>query len=153
MQTGAPSDTVLGVGLEQLADDVALDFPNGLPGFPHVHKFVVRPLAADMEPFCRIESADSTDMGFVVVPPGALFPDYTVTIDDEHVEQLQLRSPEDVVVLTIVTLAPPPLSPTVNLLGPLVVNRRTWVAAQVVQHGSDYGVAVPLAPSPSSAGA
>ncbi|HZU80318.1 MAG TPA: flagellar assembly protein FliW [Acidimicrobiales bacterium] len=147
MQTGAPSDTILGVGLDQLAEDVVLEFTNGLPGFPSFHRFVVRALAADMEPFARLQSLDQQDMGFVVVPPGALFPNYTVTVDDEYVEVLGIESPEDVVVLTIVTLAPPPYAPTVNLLGPIVVNRRTWAAAQVVQHGTDYGVAVPLSPS------
>ena len=33
-----------------------------------------------------------------------------------------------------------------NLLGPVVVNRRTRVAAQVVQYQSNYRAAEPLAP-------
>ncbi len=47
-------------------------------------------------------------------------------------------------VLTVVTLAQGGRTPTANLLGPIVVNRRTRAAAQLVQHGSGYEVAVPL---------
>ena len=151
METSNLSEDVLGVGLDALVD-TTLEFPNGLPGFPEARRFSVHPLATDMEPFCRLLSVDRDDIAFVVVPPGALFPHYTVVIDDEHVAQLGLAEPEDAVVLSIVTLAPPPTPPTVNLLGPLVVNRLTWVAAQVVQVQSDYGVAVPLVPSSASAG-
>ena len=49
-------------------------------------------------------------------------------------------------VLAIVTLGQPP---TANLLGPLVVNRHTPGAAQVVQYPIDYRAAEPLT-SPST---
>ena len=55
---------------------------------------------------------------------------------------LDLESADDAMVLTIITLGQPP---TANLLGPLVVNRRTRVAAQVVQYQSSYRAAEPLA--------
>jgi flagellar assembly factor FliW len=50
-------------------------------------------------------------------------------------------------VFTIVTLGQPP---TANLLGPLVVNRRTRAAAQVVQYQSSYRAAEPLTPDPAN---
>ncbi len=130
-------------GLED-PEPVEIAFPTGLPGFPAATRFVLETMGPTLDPFCRMRCAEPADLCFTVVPPGLLFEDYTVTIDEESAERLGLRSPDDAVVLAIVTLAVAPDPPKVNLLGPLVINRSTRSAAQVVQHGSTYGVAVPL---------
>ena len=96
-------------------------------------------------PFCRLRATDPPGVEFIVVPPGVLFPDYQVAVDEETVERLDLRA-EDAAVLSIVTLSEDGSAPTANLLGPIVVNRRNGAAAQVVLHGSDYQVAAPLVP-------
>ena len=72
-----------------------------------------------------------------------MFPDYTIEIDEQHVASLGLETADDAIVMTIVTLGEPP---TANLLGPLVVNRLTRSAAQVVQYQADYRAAEPLTP-------
>ncbi len=121
-----------------------LHFVEGIPGFPSARHFVVVPLPPDLEPFCRIRCLDVSGLEFVVVPPGLLFDNYKVEVEDEEVERLGLTTEEDAVVLVIVTLARLPAVPTVNLLGPLVINKRTMTAAQVIQHTSGYGVSVPI---------
>lgn len=141
----------LGAGPLATGEDgapVEVVFANGLPGFDDLHRFVVEPLGPELAPFCRLRCLDRVGVEFIVVPPGLLFPDYAVEVDDDVVARLELAA-EDAVVLTIVTLADGGRVPTANLLGPLVVNRRTRAAAQVVQHGSGYEVAVPLVPPAS----
>ncbi|MDA8275956.1 MAG: flagellar assembly protein FliW [Actinomycetota bacterium] len=122
---------------------VEITFASGLPGFDDLRRFVVEPLGPELAPFCRLRCLDRAGVEFIVVPPGLLFPDYAVEVDDDVVARLELAA-EDAVVLTIVTLAEGGRVPTANLLGPLVINRRTRAGAQVVQHGSGYEVAVPL---------
>jgi flagellar assembly factor FliW len=122
---------------------VEVTFASGLPGFDDLRRFAVEPLGPELAPFCRLRCLDRAGVEFIVVPPGLLFPDYAVEVDDDVVARLELAA-EDAVVLTIVTLADGGRVPTANLLGPLVINRRTRAAAQVVQHGSGYEVAVPL---------
>ncbi|HXX90041.1 MAG TPA: flagellar assembly protein FliW [Acidimicrobiales bacterium] len=152
MTQSRTSDSVLGgQGLSPAVDKVVLEFATGLPGFPDEHRFVLEDLGPALEPFCRMRSIEHPDICFTVIPPGVIVPDYTVEIDVESVERLGLRSADDAVILAIVTLAPAPEPPKMNLLGPIVVNRHTRAAAQVVQHGSDYGVAVPLVPPGSAA--
>lgn len=139
------SDAALGSPAASGEDGpVTLSFATGLPGFPAARTFVLEQLGAQLDPFCRLRCVEQADLTFTVVPPGILFPDYAVVVDEESVERLALTSADDAVVLAIVTLSVPPEPPKANLLGPLVVNRRTLAAAQVVQHGSSYGVAVPL---------
>ena len=55
-------------------------------------------------------------------------------------------------VYVIVTLGPTPVDATVNLLGPLVVNRRNRLAAQVVLDGDGSMVRTRLAPAAHTAG-
>jgi flagellar assembly factor FliW len=132
------------LGVSGLADSPIVHFTVGIPGFPHSHDFVVVALGPQLEPFAKLRCVDTPGLEFVVAPPGLLFPDFTVEIDEESVSTLGLRSADDAIVLVIVTLAKAPAVPSANLLGPLVVNRSTLSALQVVQHGSGYGVAVPL---------
>jgi flagellar assembly factor FliW len=136
---GAPSTTAA-EGAD-LFDGTALDFGGGIPGFPGTRNFRLESLTPDLRPFCVMRSVEEDGISFVLVPPGALFPDYTIEIDEQQVSNLGLQSAEDAVVLAIVTVGP---QPTANLLGPLVVNRRTRAAAQVVQHQSSYRAAEPL---------
>jgi flagellar assembly factor FliW len=121
-----------------------VEFTAGLPGFPGARRFRIEDLGPDLAPFCRIRSVDEPTIAFTVVPPGALFPDYSVEIDEERVAQLHLDSSEDVITLVIVTTQAAPCPPTANLLGPIVINRTNHAAAQVVQHRSSYGVAEPI---------
>ena len=144
------STTLLHEAAEAATGDVVLDFPGGLPGFPGSRQFRLEALAPELEPFCRMRSVGAPDLCFTLVPPGMLVPDYSVEIDEDHVASLGLQSADDAVVLAIVTLPPPPQPPTVNLLGPIVVNRTTGVAAQVVQHRSNHPVAFPCLPAASS---
>ncbi len=128
------------------ADEVLeVTFAGGLPGFDRLRTFVIEPMPGDLAPFCRLRATDPPGVEFIVVPPGVLFPDYQVAVDEDTVERLALRA-EDAAVLSIVTLSDDGSAPTVNLLGPIVVNRRNGSAAQVVLHGSDYQVATPLVP-------
>ncbi len=120
-------------------------------GFPKSSRFALRSLGDAYEPFESLTSLDEEGVGFIVVPPGALFDDYVVEIPEDDVARLGLRSSEDVEVLALVTRRAG-TSPTVNLMGPIVVNRRTDQAAQLVLQDSPYGVSVPVDARSSCAG-
>lgn len=137
----APALDNEGAGFERLE----VTFTGGLPGFEYLRRFVIEPIPGELAPFCRLRAIDPPGAEFIVVPPGLLFPDYTVELDEETVDRLELRA-EEAVVLTVITLSEQGGAPTANLLGPIVINRRTGAAAQVVLHGSGYEVAVPLVP-------
>ncbi|MDA8399522.1 MAG: flagellar assembly protein FliW, partial [Actinomycetota bacterium] len=74
------------------------------------------------------------------------FSDYTVRIDEDTATELEITNPKDALILNIVTLPAPGQNstPTVNLLGPIIVNRQTRAARQIVLHDSDYSVAAPM---------
>ena len=128
-----------------LPDAAVLDFAGGLPGFPADRAFRLEMLAPELGPFLLMRSVTQTEICFVLTVVGSLFPDYAISIDEQHVANLGLESADDALVLAIVTLGEPA---TANLLGPVVVNRRTLAAAQVVQYESGYRASEPLTPRP-----
>lgn len=118
-----------------------------LLGFPRARRFALQGLDEEYAPFLRFRCLDEPGLEFIVVAPGALFSDYVFELEDGDVELLDLHGAEEVEVLVLVTVVPGSV-PTVNLMGPLVVNRRTELASQVVLQDGTYGVAVPVnAPS------
>ena len=126
-------------------DFVEITFAAGLPGFPHVHVFQLKPWGPPGSPYLLLTSVEESDVGFVVVPPWVFYPDYEFELDSGMAERLGLAASEDAVVFAVVTLRDRPEDATLNLLGPLVVNRHTHEAAQVVLPTTTHSVRAPLA--------
>jgi flagellar assembly factor FliW len=126
-------------------DVVEINFPAGLPGFPNAHRFELAPWGPAGSPFMMLTSADDPEVGFLVVPPWVFYPDYEFELDNGTAERLSLSKAEDAVVFAVVTLRDVPSDSTLNLLGPIVVNRFSHEAAQVVLPSAGYSVRAPLA--------
>ncbi len=126
-------------------DVVEITFPAGMPGFPHAHRFELTPWGPAGSPFMLLSSSDDADVGFVLVPPWVFYPDYEFEVDAGTAERLRLNAAGDAVVFAVVTLRDQPEDSTLNLLGPIVVNRVSHEAAQVVLPSSGYSVRAPLA--------
>lgn len=124
---------------------VQLNFPAGLPGFPHLHRFELAPWGMDDSPFSTLVSVDDPGVGFVLVSPWDFHPDYEFDLDVGTAERLGIGGPDDTVVLCVVTLQDRPEDATINLLGPIVVNRHSLDACQAVLPASGYNVRTPLA--------
>jgi flagellar assembly factor FliW len=120
-----------------------LSFPGGLAGFPDDHRFTLVPVGEGVDLFL-LRSLDTEGLEFVVVPPAAFFTEYSPEVDDATADELGLRTADDALLLLIVTLGNEPGEASANLLAPLVVNRTTREAAQVILTGSEYKLREPL---------
>ena len=68
-----------------------------------------------------------------MIEPGGIIPNYSPEIFDEDALQLDIRDASDAMVLNIVTLLrQTPVEATVNLIGPIIINRRTCIGRQLV---------------------
>jgi flagellar assembly factor FliW len=97
----------------------------------------------DQEPFRWLSVPDGEDLAFLVVPPCFVMPDYAPDLSDDDVDFLEIRNPNDALVFNIVTLKPDG-SATVNLKGPIVINRHTLIGKQVVLSQSAYAIQHPI---------
>jgi flagellar assembly factor FliW len=135
-----------------------LNFVRGLPGFKGAQHFVVEPLGDDVESvFARLRCTDTVyvkgttpidDLSFLVTSPGILWRDYEVHVDDAMVEELDLVASDDVAMLVIIHPRSPLSESTANLFSPIIINRRTGLADQLVPSVTEqeigWSVATPL---------
>lgn len=119
-------------------------FAAGLPGFPNSREFALVRWAAE-GPFSVLVDLANQNVRFLVVPPMVFFPDYGIELPDDLVARLELLSPDEVLLLAIVSLGDEPMDATANLLGPLVINIRTRQGEQTVLVDSGWTTKVPLA--------
>lgn len=119
-----------------------LHVPGGLAGFPDTEAYTLREVDG-AAPLCLLTSVDDDGPEFVVVPPGAFFPDYAPLLDDAGCARLELTDAADALLLVVVTLGAAVAESTANLLAPIVVNRRSSRAAQIVLR-ADLPLRAPL---------
>ena len=85
---------------------------------------------------------DDPSLRLLVVPPGLPFPDHEVELDDHVVARLDLRDPDEALLLVVLHAAETEV--TANLLGPLVVNTRTRTGLQAVLADPSLSSRTPL---------
>ena len=78
------------------------------------------------------------------IPPEIVVDNYEPNISPEDAASLGLENPQDALVLNIVTIHPNGEA-TVNLKGPIVLNRHTLVGKQVIpMNSTEYSLQHPL---------
>ena len=126
-----------------------LTLPHGLIGFDDYTCAEIL-YAPDHLPFLWLKltnPATSECIHFIVIEPAGHIPGYDPELFDEDAVGLDIAEPADVMILNIVAMkSQQPVEATVNLVGPIVVNRRTRVGRQlVVSNYHRYSAHHPLA--------
>ncbi|MHB8986908.1 MAG: flagellar assembly protein FliW [Eubacteriales bacterium] len=115
--------------------------PAGLPGLPvELTRFELVALAED-SPFFFLQSLQDENVGYILINPFALFPDYEFDLPGEEEEALNIMAHgEQLAVFCIINASRGLRNATVNLLAPVVLNTATGTARQVVLNDSRYSV-------------
>lgn len=110
-----------------------IDLPLGLIGFPALRKLKVSSYPEEA-PFLHLQDAEKGDIEFIALEPYGIFKDYKLEILDPDLDYLGIQSPKDVHILNIVSIPNEGEAKdiTVNLVGPIIVNRRTSLGKQIV---------------------
>ena len=117
---------------ETMNDDIrAIEFEEGIPGFPDLTRFVLVDIVDDGA-FQTFQRVDVPAIGFVVAVPWLFFPDYAPVLTDVDQQGLDIERQEDAVVFCPVTVDAEASKAYMNLVGPFVVNIRTMRGRQIV---------------------
>jgi flagellar assembly factor FliW len=139
MKTADTTETKTSAALA--ANQVRL--PLGILGFEQIKDYVLLADPAE-EPFAWLRVADNTSLAFVVIDPFLVVPEYAPDIPQADVDFLDLKEASDTRLLNIVTVHGAGRA-TVNLKGPIVINRHTHTGRQVIlANAADYSVQHPL---------
>ena len=115
---------------EDVSFPLNLAFPSGILGFEEVKEYILQPMP-DLDPFFWMEGVTAKKHAFLLLPPAHILESYSIEINQEDVNFLDLQSSEDALIFNVVTYGPNQTM-TVNLKGPILINRHTMVAKQVV---------------------
>lgn len=133
----SPTLATMEVGRENI-----VHLPLGLFGFESIKDYVLL-TEPGQEPFRWLQVLNDPSLAFLVVPPFAVLPEYSPQISPEDTRILGLVRPADALLYNIVTLRGS--RATVNLKGPIVVNRYTLRGKQVViSNAAGYSLHHPL---------
>jgi len=130
-------------GQVEVAAEEVIEIPSGILGFP------------DDQKFCLIDSADDTlilwlqsltnpNLAFPVLEPKIFKPEYVVRLSAAELRELKLSTINNASVFTIITLPQNLTEMTANLKAPLVINRESRIAKQVVLQENDQPIKFPM---------
>ena len=114
-----------------------IDLAVPMPGFPRHRQFVLVRLN-DEGLLYAFTSTDDPELRFLVAPPEPFFPDYAPEIEDEVFAALNTTDPDRLLLLVVITAGVN--ETTANLLAPIVVDRDSRRAVQVILSGSGMPV-------------
>lgn len=119
------------LGEMNIDESEVIQFPNGIPGFEKIQKFVILPLETE-SPFAILQSIEQVEVGFVIALPFVFKKDYEFDLSEEDKKELKISGPEDLITYTILTLKEPFNSSTINLQAPVLINHKQKIAKQLV---------------------
>jgi|AAFX01.1.fsa_nt_gi flagellar assembly factor FliW len=108
-----------------------------MPGFPAHREYVLVRLNDDGLLYA-FTSIQDPELRFLVAPPEPFFPDYAPEIENEVFAALNTKDPDRLLLMTVITAGVD--ETTANLLAPIVLDRDSMRAMQVVLSGSGYPV-------------
>jgi flagellar assembly factor FliW len=114
-----------------------IDLAVPMPGFPRHRQFVLVRLN-DEGLLYAFTSIEDPELRFLVAPPEPFFPDYAPEVEEEVFAALNTKDPDRLLLLVVITAGVN--ETTANLLAPIVVDRDTRRAMQVILNGSGMPV-------------
>ena len=113
-------------------------FPYGIFGFENLKEFVL--LDAEQQPFYWLQSLDVKETAFVLINPLVFRKEYKLDVLKSDIEEIGLQGPDDdnVLLFAIVTVPENQQKMSANLQGPIVINRESKTARQVISLDSKW---------------
>ena len=138
-------------GKIEISEDHLLEIPEGLFGFEEYTKFAL--VDSDYEPFIWLQSCENANLAFLIVDPFLICSTYETDIDDSSLAKIDIKKPEDIIIMTIVTVPHDGSAITANFQGPLVINKKNRKCMQVILNDNRWSTKVNIIEALNSKGA
>lgn len=138
-------------GKIEITEDRLLSIPEGLFGFEQYTKYAL--VDCEYEPFLWLQSCEDPNLAFLIVDPFLICSDYETDIDDEALAKIGITKPEDIIIMTIVTVPHDGSAITANFQGPLVINKGNHQCMQAILNDSKWSTKVNIVEALNSKGA
>ncbi|CZR95481.1 MULTISPECIES: flagellar assembly protein FliW [unclassified Clostridioides] len=115
----------------------------GILGFENLKEYEL----LDIENEDILKEFNSTEedcIGFIVVSPFEIIKEYEIVLNQEIIEKLEVKSPNDIMLLNIITIGQTLEESTVNMKAPIVINVRNNCGMQIILQDEEYSIWHPL---------
>lgn len=119
-----------------------LTFKKGLPGFELLINFELTNLENNGK--FKILKSKEENISFVTTSPFDMYEDYEISLNDETIKELEIENPQDVLLLSIITLGKTLQESTINLKAPIVINVKNNLGKQYILQTDKYETKHPL---------
>lgn len=113
----------------EIDEEKVIQMPDGMVGFRENRFMFLNP---EKGPFCWLQAVENPELAFVVVDPTLFVPEYRVKLTQDEYDRLKIEGGDEIVLLSVVTMARDPRQITMNLQGPIVINPSRMIAKQIV---------------------
>ncbi|SNZ05142.1 flagellar assembly factor FliW [Terribacillus aidingensis] len=112
-------------------EKAVIRFDKGIPGFPEEKTFIL--IDFPENPLFQIlQSTVTVHVAFIVASPYHFHQDYAFDLSEQTKAELVITKPEQVKILSILTLRNPFSNSTINLQAPLVINTDALKGQQII---------------------
>ena len=139
------------LGKIEISEDALLTIPEGLFGFEQYTKYAL--IDSEYEPFIWLQSCEEPDIAFLIVDPFLISTEYETDIDDAALAKIGITKPEDIIIMTIVTVPNDGSHITANFQGPIVINKHNRMCMQAILNDNRWSTKFDIVEALSSKGA
>jgi flagellar assembly factor FliW len=127
----------------EVSEKQQIDFKNGILGFEDIKTFFLLDAEKD-SPFYWLQAKEIPEIAFVIIDPAYVVENYKLDIAKKDLDDLDIKDQSDMLILSIVTIYEKPEDITVNLLGPIIINKNLRRGKQVINQNDEYEIKHPL---------
>lgn len=132
-------------GEVEIDENKALNFENGLIGFPDLKTFfLIRDEEKADDTISWLQSKEEPALAIPVMNPLIIKEDYNPVIEDELLKPLGELTDENLMALVTVTVPQVIENISINLQAPILINADTKKACQLILEDESYPVRYPI---------
>ncbi len=126
----------------EFTEDLLIHFEKGIIGFENCHRFLIID-DEDYEPFRWLISVEEKEIGFPVLNPFLVVPEFGKELPNSLVERI-FSSDELVDIFCVVTLNGEGGKVTINLKSPIIIDYDSKTGEQLILTSDELSVAKPI---------
>lgn len=119
------------------SDKNIITFESGIPGFESLRNFALIEVE-DISDLTCLQSIDDENVCFFMMSPASIVGNYDIKVDDSVIDELDLKSPEEAELYSILNIPDEIKNATANLKCPIIINSTNKKAVQGLLKNTEY---------------
>lgn len=122
----------------EVSEKQRLFFPDGIIGFEDIKYYFM--LDSREGPYYWLQAEGYPELAFIIMNPRLFKDDYKLMVREEDLRSIDINSRDEMLDFVILTVPEDLTKISANLMGPIIINRKTRKAKQVISENDEYTV-------------